>query len=127
MKWKSELMARDSYGYGKFFDGNSSGQLLAYDLIMQEIKGICSSGWTFRHYTKLFLSFIGGWRPSSEQSTSYHSNSIFYFYFLPSWLVKLFIHKKKKNKHETWSRFCLYRNLNLIKLMMLNLQIKRGK
>jgi hypothetical protein len=41
--------------------------------------------------------------------------------------VKLFIHKKKKNKHETWSRFCLYRNLNLIKLMMLNLQIKRGK
>lgn len=69
----------------------------------------------------------GGWRPSSEQSTSYHSNSIFYFYFLPSWLVKLFIHKKKKNKHETWSRFCLYRNLNLIKLMMLNLQIKRGK
>jgi hypothetical protein len=59
MKWKSELMARDSCGYGKFFDGNSSGQLLAYDLIMQEIKGICSSGWTFRHYTKLFLT----WRP----------------------------------------------------------------
>ncbi|KAG6752631.1 hypothetical protein POTOM_042653 [Populus tomentosa] len=31
--------ARDSYRYGKFFDENSSGQLLADDLITQEIKG----------------------------------------------------------------------------------------
>ncbi|KAB5531583.1 hypothetical protein DKX38_018253 [Salix brachista] len=33
-------MVRDIYGCGKFFDENSSGQLLAHDPIMQETKGV---------------------------------------------------------------------------------------